>query len=381
MATRDIRDLQLQAGNPTAFASLNRGTSQQIAENTPSQQFGLRLMDLLKRYQQLGTRPFQEQELQAREAQTRRLGQTPQELIGAAPGIQAGARSAAVSALQPTVRGAQESQRTFGEQLRGFSDVIGTARGLIKDYEETENKKRDDARTTISSALTLVGGGAFESLDPQEVSQLEKIAGYPKGYLTGITRTLKERELELKRQLSTEKAATKEKAIEEELLTVDEAVKLGVPYGTTRSAATGITPRTTRQREISAAFAPAKTLLDQIETLSKKVNLSEGGVARFAQGAKAKIGSVLQTNPDAALFEAQKSKLSLLVRALGEKGTLALQDIERVITGLPTLSDSKEVAQRKIKELRAFIASIESETERTFQQIGPQKNNDPLGIR
>lgn len=200
--TSSIRELGLQEGNPAAFSLLGTESAGNLAAQADqSQQFGLKIMDLLKQYQQLGTRPFVEQGLSAQQEQIKRLSsQVAPELIGASPQQQAGVRAASVGAIAPTITSAQQSARTFSEQLAGFGDTITQARGLIKDFETQENTRRDDARTTINQALTTIGGDAFTNLDPIEVTKLEKIAGYPKGYLSGISRTLKERETILKEQ-------------------------------------------------------------------------------------------------------------------------------------------------------------------------------------
>ena len=51
--------------------------------------------------------------------------QTPSELIGASPQLQASVRGAQVGALQPTITGAREATQTFREQLQSFKDVVG----------------------------------------------------------------------------------------------------------------------------------------------------------------------------------------------------------------------------------------------------------------
>jgi hypothetical protein len=119
-------------------------------------------------------------------------------------------------------------------------------------------------------------------------------------------------------------------------------------------------------------FAAAKALIGQISELSKSVNTAKGGIGRFVVGAKAKVGALLQTNQNAALFEAQKAKISLLVRALGEKGVLTDKDVERVSKSLPNLYDSKEIAEKKLSSLLDFISEVE---QRNTKTIIPQKQS------
>ena len=352
----NIRTLGLQSGDPATFASFNRGTAQQIAQNTPSQAFALKLTELLKQYQQLGTRPFQEKEIQAREAQAQRVTQTPADLIGASPQIQSAARGAAVGALQPTIQEAQQSRQTFGEQLKGFSDVIGTARGLIKDYEETENKKRDDARTTINQALTLVGGGAFESLDPQEVSQLEKIAGYPKGYLQGISKTLKERELELKKQLATEKQQAAAQKAEKK---VPEPVSVKLPSGETYIPRADLGEA--ESKFVNTALSASK-LVDQAEEIYKGAVGKEyegkgSGVAARFKGVGRVAGRVTGINEALQRYKNFiESNLSVIAKGIkGEAGALAEGDIKRARKSFPTDFSSPFEARKAFSDLRQQI--------------------------
>src|SRR5688572_7800574 len=116
--TRDIRNIGLGSGDPGAYANLNQDQSRV---------FGLAVMDLLRQYQKLGTKPFVQQQFNAQDQQVKRSIYTSPDLIGAAPGVQAGARNAAVGALRPTIQGAQDSQQTFGEQIKNFGTTIDRA--------------------------------------------------------------------------------------------------------------------------------------------------------------------------------------------------------------------------------------------------------------
>lgn len=204
------RDLALNGGDSAASLLQGQQSSSSVAQsvpNQPYQQFGLALMNLLQRSQKLGTKPFVEQGLNAQQEQVKRTFNTPKELIGAAPGVQSGVRNAAVNALNPIVQGAENSARTFSEQISGFNTGINTARGILSDYQSQQDKARDDARNAIKDALTIGGADSLKGLNHEELLALEKAAGYPKNYLEGLTSTLKEREIELKRQLASEKSS------------------------------------------------------------------------------------------------------------------------------------------------------------------------------
>jgi len=189
------RDLQFGS----QYSDLNFQQPETVTNQTPSQKFSSLLADLLRRHQQLGTRPFAEQSFAGQEEQIRRTEQTPADLIGASPEIQSGVRAAQVGAVQPTVSGAQQGKQTYSEQLRSFGDALTTTRQFFTDLQTQENKKRDDARALIKDSLTLFGGSAFDKANDEELTRLEKEAGLPKGYIKGVGQTLKERELELKR--------------------------------------------------------------------------------------------------------------------------------------------------------------------------------------
>lgn len=201
---RNLTGLSLQSGEPFAIQRTGQQLASNVAQSVPPYRlFGQALTELLKQYQQIGTAKFTGAELGARQEQARRvLGKTPQELIGASPQLQSQVRGVQAGALEPTISGAGELKRTFTEQLKGLGGAIEQARALIKEGEESENKRRDDARTIIRDALTLAGGSAFQGADPKEVEQLEKMSGYPKGYIQNLSQTIRERELELKRQKS-----------------------------------------------------------------------------------------------------------------------------------------------------------------------------------
>ena len=197
--TRDILQLGLTEGNPGAAAML----SQRTAQDTPTIRFNLKLMSLLKQYQTLGTRPFEERALGAEAAQARRLGAEAEP--GMAPGLQRFVRGAEVGAMAPTIAGAKEMGRTFAEQLRGFGDVLEQSRLIASSMEESQRKSKSDARELIFTSFTLFGGSAFEGMDEKELETLEKTAGFPKGYVSDVGSTIIERETMREKELADTK--------------------------------------------------------------------------------------------------------------------------------------------------------------------------------
>ena len=180
-------------GEPFAVQRVGQEQSQAIGQatpNTPHGQFGMLIAQLLQQYQGLGTKPFVEQELAAREEQNKRIFQTPSNLIGASPSIQAGARAANVGALEPTIQGAVQSQRTFAEQLQFVGDIIKELRAEQKEMRADQKASREapktletdqgilfwnpDTKKFESTGFTKATGG----LTPTQINQtVNQIAG------------------------------------------------------------------------------------------------------------------------------------------------------------------------------------------------------------
>lgn len=187
---RNLNNVQLSMNDPGAFLNLTRQLSGNVGSNVPTGgDLGSEIMKLLQTYQQYG----QNTQYAAQQEQVNRIFQTPSSLIGAAPGVQAGVRGAAVQAMEPTIGGAQTL-------VSSANQAITNVQNYLKTIEENKNKQRDDARAAIKDALTLGGADSLNNLNPEDIIALEKQAGYPKGYIQGLKQTIKERELELKKQ-------------------------------------------------------------------------------------------------------------------------------------------------------------------------------------
>lgn len=201
-----VRNLQIQSGDPAAILRQGQDLSQQVADSTPEQKFGDALTTMLKQYQTFGSSAQSMalgQQYNAQDAQLKASNSalTDPSLRGYAPSTIFSGASDATKPYDPVIEGAKTTYTKIG-------DVLTNARNLLKDHETTQNQLRDDARATIKDALTLGGADALKGLSPIETAQLEKQAGYPKGYLHGLTSTIREREITLKKQLADEKNAT-----------------------------------------------------------------------------------------------------------------------------------------------------------------------------
>jgi hypothetical protein len=112
-------------------------------------------------------------------------------------------------------------------------------------------------------------------------------------------------------------------------------------------------------REARATFASADSLLKSIESLTKKVITATSPTQIPFQWLKRTIGGKTKSNSDAAVFASTINAFtSLLTRAAGEKGVLTDQDVLRIKQALPSLFDTKKVADQKLATLRSIYASI-----------------------
>lgn len=163
----------------------------------------------------------------------------------------------------------------------------------------------------------------------------------------------------------------------DELLSPTEVGALGLNYGVTKRQAIGKKPMTTDERNKTTQSSKAKGILDQIEKYSDKVNTFDAGFAgsnRALRGLLNLFGAKTQTNKNATLLKQQSGKLSNLIRALGEVGTLAEGDVQRGIQLIPDVSDTKEIAKAKITDLRELLSagsSQDNETGKTDQKLDP----------
>ncbi|MFZ2151695.1 MAG: hypothetical protein WAV09_01150 [Minisyncoccia bacterium] len=192
LSTQDVQQLAGGQAAPTNQAVTQRfqgATSQDQSAN-----FGNALRDLLTKAQGMGTANFAQQGFNAQDQQNQRTAYTAPGLIGAAPSVQSGARNAEASALNPTIRGAQQGAQTFSEQLGGFKEGIESTLNLLKEEQANQDKERDDARQLVNQALTTFGSKGFDVIDKKFLS----MAGYNPETINLAKDTLKEQELQLK---------------------------------------------------------------------------------------------------------------------------------------------------------------------------------------
>lgn len=341
--TRDILQLGLAEGDPGAAALLSRRT----AAETPTIKFNLALMSLLKRYQTLGTRPFEERALGAEAIQARRLGAEAEP--GMAPGLQRYVREARVGAVEPTVAGARERGRTFAEQLRGFGDVLEQSRLIASSMEESQRRSKESARELIFTSFTLFGGGAFEGMDEKELEALEKTAGFPKGYVSDVGSTIIERETMKEKELADTKFYRGQMlALQRRELEIKEAaVGIGKQLAPT-------------QVEMLSDAVYLPTILDDLEIL---INKNRG---LFHYGSQ-----YLPFSERRATIDDDLRRAAQLIGKFMEGGVLRKEDEIKYAAMLPKLGDmNADVALDKLEGVRTMLTEKYQGYLRDFEATG-----------
>jgi len=104
----------------------------------------------------------------------------------------------------------------------------------------------------------------------------------------------------------------------------------------------------------------AKAVIDRADKLVDKLWTAEGNLAsRSMQLAELKGKELTQSDPDVAQYISLRAGfLAPIIRALGEKGTLAEGDTARAIKLWPDFFDSKEVAKGKLRQINKIFDGV-----------------------
>jgi hypothetical protein len=175
-------------------------------------------------------------------------------------------------------------------------------------------------------------------------------------------------------------------------ITPTEATLYRVPAGTTRRELLALNPKPITEADIDAGtqFAAAKAMLKEYKDVSERLLTAEDALGLVGQKARLAYGYYTGTDEDAVRLRALQATVPLLVRALGEKGTLATQDVQRALDAVPAFGDTRQSSRAKIAQLEKFIATVEKSIrelrpglERQRGSLDPSvtTDNDPLGIR
>lgn len=133
-------------------------------------------------------------------------------------------------------------------------------------------------------------------------------------------------------------------------------------------------------RKVYADLESADDLIDQIQFYSEKVNTFGPG-ERVTGFLEREAGALTQSNKDAARFKQQGGLLANIARSLGgERGVLTDQDVARANMLVPSINDTKEIAEDKIRELREIIKNGRKRAIERFQR-GAFPQQTPPGFQ
>lgn len=363
-----------QASNPTTGRALQSPSIIGAQQSNPQgvEQFNLAIQNLLKRQQQMGTKGFATQGFNAEEEQIKRAQTTPSNLIGANPNLQNSVRNASISAVQPTVSSAAQSQQTFGEQIRGFGDVIENARRFSKEYEDRQTASRDEAKQNILLAMQLGGAEGLNAIK-RENPNIFKIAGLDEATIIEAARAKEAFEKESKKTFST----------------VDLGDRVGVydnQGNLVRTDSKGITPGSTG---VGALTAGQKESVTDGELLILQANqaLNLGREINWAGVGGLGAGSISQFA--AKNFGTGTSKEQDLRNLIGNiKGTIAklrggtsftVHEQRLLDSYVPGINDDPLVIESKLRSLVTMI----QQKNNILRGGTPTTTgaNDPLGVR
>jgi hypothetical protein len=200
--------------------------------------------------------------------------------------------------------------------------------------------------------------------EPKGIDQENAVAKelYGKNYAdldqaqaTQVNRMIQQRRIEVAGATAGIQAKARIEEQQTAPLSVEEANKLGVPYGTTREQANGMMVMTPQQREAITGFDTARTIIADIQKYSERVNTASAGLSGRGSQAMKLWGAWTQSDPDAALLMSKAGELASVARSLGEKGALANQDVARAAALIPSVLDTREVAAQKIQDMMTII--------------------------
>lgn len=255
---------------------------------------------------------------------------------------------------QPTPMQQEAPPRLLGqavpqpEQFVGRRDEFTKRTGMDPDLSVPMNVQKSliplrSAQTGL--ATSKIGG---DTINVDDV--ISKATGLPIGKITKVQYDATLNALKLEAKTNPTRP-----------LRPFEALILGVPFGTTAAQAEGIIPRSQTDKEKITQFNGAIAVVDQIDKLSKHVNVYENAFDRFTQGGLAALDAYTQNDPVATQLANQGAYLAQIIRGLGEKGTLAEGDVRRGLDAIPKvypLPDTRAVAESKIVELKQLFSTI-----------------------
>ena len=362
------RQLSFLPGESASTLQATGSIANTVGSNVPNasaaQNFNARLVEMLKQYQQLGTKPFAEQALNAEAAQAGRVLQTPSNLIGASPALQSSVRSADVSALSPTVQGAQNSQKTFSEQISGLGNAITQAQNLVQTFEAQQQTQVENARKVVDYALASGSDGLNAFLSTKEGEATIKAAGLNKETLAAMVPYLKKQEQDAAELSRLERANIQSQ--------IADRAKSGIVGQ----------PSTYSVDTANRMLAAVNDLLPRVSN----VTVGAGSLASFVPGSSAAdfqadlktLQANIAFNALQAMREASKSG-----GALGQVSERELALLESTLGALDTAQSPDNFRKNlgNIKDsVRRWQIAVE-QAQSSGKITGGPSSSDPLGIR
>ena len=139
--------------------------------------------------------------------------------------------------------------------------------------------------------------------------------------------------------------------------------------------------------EAEAAFTPAKNMVNQLEQGYFKAfpTAPVKGLKRFPYGARKSIDILSQSDPNAASYIATREAfLSMITRGLGEKGALAIKDIERIAKAVPDQFTSQATAKRNFKTITRILNSAKqtsAKREKLRGEVSGEVSRKPSSLK
>lgn len=125
-------------------------------------------------------------------------------------------------------------------------------------------------------------------------------------------------------------------------------------------------------------YTSTMALLDGLESKFKTIEkkMAETWGERLYKTPLLKTESFLQSDPDVATIKAfTEATLAKLIRSLGEVGTLTDRDIQRARDAMPLITDTIDVKNQKLTQLRDLTTEIFERGQRQIGVVGLPKQN------
>ena len=166
------------------------------------------------------------------------------------------------------------------------------------------------------------------------------------------------------------------------LLSPAEQQLYGVPSGTTLNQVEGQIPVSPTVRGTLNTFNQGLTIATQLESQLGGLNLADSTASTISRGTRLTAEALLPSTP-AGLYESQKGAfLTIMARAAGEKGVVTDNDVARIAKALPGFFDTKDSANRKIKDLKSIFTEINARAKAgyTGSPLSGVDGGDVLGL-